>query len=166
MPKLKQERKCSVDGCEKKHEAKGYCIMHYRRVTRYGMIESTYDPVVRFHKNYNRDSKTDCWMWTGWTDNKGYGGLMHKNKPLKAHRLSWEIHKGPIPEGLYVCHHCDTPPCVNPDHLFVGTAKDNTHDAIKKGRMKPRENAAKIPRINGRFATKASAIRGYFEGRV
>lgn len=157
-------RTCSVEGCDKKHMAKGYCVMHYRRVTRYGMLESTYDPVIRFHQNYIPEPMSGCWLWTGFEHHNGYGGLMIKNVTVLAHRLSWQIHNGPIPKGLCVCHKCDTPFCVNPDHLFLGTNKDNIHDAIRKGRIDFSERTKKQRRnkINGRFVKK-SAITNYLE---
>lgn len=80
-------------------------------------------------------SKTDtCWNWTGsGSGPKGaYGAMNINKKSCKAHRVSWEIHRGPIPEGMCVLHKCDNPRCVNPDHLFLGTKKDNTQDMVKK----------------------------------
>ena len=78
-----------------------------------------------------------CWLWTGHTV-RGYGeiGLGGRaGRNLKAHRVSWELANGPIPPGLLVCHHCDTPACVNPAHLFLGTVRDNALDASRKGRL-------------------------------
>lgn len=81
-----------------------------------------------------------CWEWTGSTDRKeGYGyvhlGGHEVRRPMKAHRLSWEIHNGPIPEGQWVLHHCDNPKCVKPAHLFLGNRTDNMRDAARKGRI-------------------------------
>lgn len=80
--------------------------------------------------------KTDsCWLWTGAKSKAGYGQLGHRKKVLYAHRVSFELHKGVVPKGMVVCHTCDNPQCVNPEHLFVGTHCDNMHDAIDKNRL-------------------------------
>jgi hypothetical protein len=75
-----------------------------------------------------------CWFWGGTRNVDGYGRVRINGKSDGAHRVSYEYHIGPIPKGLYVCHKCDCPPCVNPDHLFLGTARDNARDKIAKGR--------------------------------
>jgi len=78
--------------------------------------------------------------------NKGYGhcgGAMTGQRHIAAHRLSWILHKGPIPDALCVLHHCDTKSCTNPDHLFLGTHADNVADKVKKGRQAKGESAPK-----------------------
>lgn len=83
-------------------------------------------------------SKTEtCWLWTAYTDDWGYGQIGRGRcgeRKIRAHRVSWTLHFGPIPNGLFVLHSCDNPPCVRPDHLWLGTNADNNRDAASKGR--------------------------------
>ncbi len=91
------------------------------------------DATERF---WHRVQKTEhCWLWTGTKLSLGYGILSVAGKSVRAHRFSYEMHRGST-TGKMVCHKCDTPLCVNPDHLFLGTAKDNTADMHAKGRFK------------------------------
>ncbi|KGQ19903.1 Phage protein [Lysobacter dokdonensis DS-58] len=78
--------------------------------------------------------ESGCWLWTGCTSG-GYGLTSHRNKSVGAHRVSWMVHRGPIPDGAVVCHKCDTPGCINPDHLFLGSHRENMLDKIRKGRQ-------------------------------
>lgn len=76
----------------------------------------------------------DCILWTGAVSGDGYGNTWHNGRNIGAHRLAWEEVHGPIPSGLFVCHTCDVPLCINVDHLFLGTPKDNSQDMARKGR--------------------------------
>lgn len=85
------------------------------------------------------DKSGDCWLWTGATDHNGYGKVDYRTplrRTLGAHRISWMLRYGDIPNGLKVLHKCDNPKCVNPDHLFLGTHQDNMDDMVAKGRQK------------------------------
>ena len=108
--------------------------------------------IRRFEKHYIPVTESGCWLWIGSWNWMNYGNFRHRKRSQLAHRISWEIYKGPIPEGLFVLHKCDVPSCVNPDHLFLGTQVDNIRDAVRKcrfvvgeknGQSKLTENQAK-----------------------
>lgn len=91
-----------------------------------------------FWSRVNKGSlEGDCWLWMGGHTQTGYGIVSASPNTWRiAHRLAWELTFGEIPKGLFVCHKCDNPPCVRPDHLFLGTANDNMQDKIVKGRAR------------------------------
>ena len=93
-----------------------------------GVIKSLEE---RFWDKVDKSGLNGCWIWTAHCNRGGYGTM----EGTIASRVSWELANGTIPIGLDVCHHCDNPPCVNPTHLFLGSASDNLKDSVRKGRL-------------------------------
>lgn len=89
----------------------------------------------KFLKQTRKQNDNGCILWTGSIKKNGYGSFGVMGKTVLPHRYAWELVNGPIPNGLLVCHKCDTPLCVNVEHLFLGTYNDNIQDAVKKGRI-------------------------------
>jgi hypothetical protein len=120
-----------------------------------------------FDNQYRKDAQTGCWIWQGALDNRGYGLARWNKKRTKAHRVSL-LRLGHRIEGLFVCHHCDTPSCVNPEHLFTGTHHDNDQDRIQKGRCARGERAgssrlteAEVISIRASTETQVELARRY-----
>lgn len=118
-----------VAGCQRAHRAKGYCSGHYQQIQR-GLpitpIRSRATDSDYASSFWDRVTKTDaCWLWEGKKTTLGYGQLKRNGKTIAAHRYSWELVVGPIPERAYIDHRCHNPSCVNPEHLRPVTPKQN-----------------------------------------
>lgn len=143
-----------------------------QKYTRFPSLEDMFIP----------EPNSGCWLWLANSQSDrasgpGYGMIRIKGKPKLAHRHFYELYKGPIPSGKFVMHTCDNPACVNPEHLFVGTAQDNMDDMTKKGRRNPphgvRNSHAKLtPEIvleifsDGRGVTNIARSFGITPGTV
>lgn len=95
------------------------------------------DAFVRLEGRIEPDLNSGCWLWSGSANHQGYGLISVANQMRSTHRFAYEVANGSIPTGMMVCHRCDTPACVKPAHLFLGTAQNNTDDRMAKGRHNP-----------------------------
>ncbi|NQW92538.1 MAG: HNH endonuclease [Polaromonas sp.] len=128
-----------MEGCTSPSISRGLCSLHYMRDKRAGLFQDARRSEAPLDERFFRQiEKTEtCWLWLGRLVGKGYGmiGLGGAGaKQVLSHRLSYQLHKGPIPDGMVIMHKCDNPRCVNPDHLEAGTQSQNIKDAIARGR--------------------------------
>lgn len=107
-----------------------------------------------------------CWFWKGALNSKGYGSFAVERKSKLAHRYSYELHKGEIPKGMLICHSCDIPKCVNPDHLWAGTASDNAKDMFNKNRNGYTNRKRTHCRNGHLFTEKTTYINERKDGRI
>lgn len=135
---------CTLDGCSGAHKGHGYCGKHYQRWKKFGdpLHTEVKNPGVRGGTVLERIESIgwdvtadDCWEWRGHRAEDGYGIVRGPDgRKGQAHRLYYEALNGQIPRRIFVCHHCDNPPCMNPKHHFLGTALDNNQDRARKRR--------------------------------
>lgn len=116
----------------------------------------------RFWARVDVGESDACWEWTLGRSPRGYGKIKIAGCHLRAHRVAYELAIGPIPDGLWVLHRCDNPPCCNPAHLFLGTAADNAADMVAKGRAK----GAPRGLLNGSYTRPDRRPRGERNGQA
>lgn len=124
---------CTVGGCAKPRKSSMYCSMHESRMTRTGRTDLK-TVAERIAENSVAVPIVGCWIWSGALTADGYGRMKINGKSVLAHRASLADAEGGFDNDLCVCHRCDTPACVNPHHLFLGTNLDNVSDRVAKGR--------------------------------
>ena len=165
---------CTVDGCDRKHSAHGYCLMHYKRLKRNGHTDVR-TPEIRF---WEKVDKTDtCWLWVASCGEYGYGQYKFDGYNYRAHRYSYELKYGNIPDGLVLDHLCRNVKCVNPDHLEIvsvrenivrGNTVNNKKDHLPVGVIKATKNRFRARKwFNGKsihlgyFLTAEAAFNAY-----
>lgn len=150
-------RICGHGGCDRAYFRGGYCQAHYTRKLRGRPMDAPVQqrtahlPMKERLALLSRETDTGCRIWTGCLNPDGYGMIWPAGagRYIGTHRASYEAHFGPIPEGMCVCHRCDVPACINPDHLFLGTNADNVADKGAKGRTPRGEDVARARLTEG-----------------
>lgn len=133
---------CSIKDCEKEAFSRSFCTTHYARWRKWGdptaLKQNQLHGKTLEERFWARVRKTaGCWIWEGSKDKLGYGRINIDGAPTLVHRVSWQLKNGQeLTKDQHVCHRCDYPSCVRPDHLFIGDPQANTDDKMRKGRHK------------------------------
>lgn len=149
---MPSNRPCMINGCDRRVNANDLCSMHDRRMRKTGTTDpqprKTIPAEIRFWAKVDRNGPTPahrpelgpCWLWIAALAEGGYGAFrVSRALATTAHRWSYEHSNSPIPDGAFVCHHCDVPRCVRPEHLFLGTLLVNNQDMFHKGRSRQQQ---------------------------
>jgi hypothetical protein len=157
---IKPKKPCQIDGCDQPTEARGWCHRHYSYWKLNGRPEPIRQPdEERFWSQVKKGA--GCWEWQGSLNDNGYGMFQYQGRRERAHRVSylWANGKWPMPAGR---HTCDNPPCVRPDHIVEGTAKQNARDKVERNRQ-PRGS-----KVGGSKLTEADVleIKGMLKQKV
>jgi hypothetical protein len=159
---------CSIDGCNRAVQAKGFCNMHYHRIRRLGdpgpvgtLTNKHLPPVERFWASIKQDDETGCWVWRGIKLGR-YALIRIDGRLTPAHRFAYELMVGPIPSGLDIDHLCRNTRCVNPGHLEPVTTAEN----LLRGEGICAQNARKTHCVHGHPLTGANVKRTKDGGRV
>lgn len=156
-------KSCSFDNCLRKSICKGMCDKHYRRAKKGNMYPKTRRMGTieeRFLMQFKKNDIDLCWLWEGDKRPNGKGILygrftIENGKGTSAHRYSYKFFNGDIPDNLFICHKCDTPLCVNPNHLFLGSHKENMKDMVNKNRSyKGRGEKKSISKLTNKQASE------------
>jgi hypothetical protein len=131
------KRKCKILNCKGSVIAFDLCQSHYLRLRKNIPMDTRIKkgPIeTRFNDSFEKH-ESGCWLWIGFLNENGYGLIKNNYKTLQAHRVSFALKRGPIPKGICVLHKCDTPRCVNPDHLYLGSKQKNNEDMQIRNRQ-------------------------------
>lgn len=149
---------CIAPACQKtsKRNSK-YCSMHAARLSRIGRLDLE-SMKERIENNSEKVPEAGCWIWLGALNESGYGRIKIGQKNVLAHRAAYAEWRGEFASDLLVCHHCDNPACVNPNHMFLGTVIDNNRDRSRKGRT--------TRWTTGKFGSNHPSSKGYKNARA
>ncbi len=161
---------CAVENCSAQATRRGWCQPHYRRWQRHGdpeggRLHAKHDMSLEERLLLRRQiTASGCWEYTGSKDSGGYGALKISGQNKKAHRIAYKVWVSDVPDDVDVLHHCDNPPCFNPEHLFLGNDEINVWDKMLKGRAAQKLTADEVVDIRwllSQGAVAAEVARAY-----